>query len=81
VSELLDAPSQAIRINLKNLLQNTKKEARDSQDDLQWEIRLHQFILKQPNPDLAAESFLNARRVGGFLRSKRKAAEKLGWII
>lgn len=50
-------------------------------EELEWEIRLYEFILAQPDSDKAARDYFEARRRGGRLLTKREAAQKLGWKV
>lgn len=51
-------------------------------EELEWEIRVYDFILTQPNPNIAAEKYFKARTThGNFLLAKRMAVKKLGWDI
>lgn len=47
-----------------------------------WEIRVYEWILNQPDRDVKAETYLNARIPGpGVLIEKRVVIRRLGWDI
>lgn len=48
-------------------------------DELEWEIRLYDFMLEDPVTRL--EQYNTARMVGHTLRSKRAVAKDLGWEV
>ena len=51
-------------------------------DELEWEIRLYEWILKQPNPEATADAYFKARHSDACLyRSKRETVRGLGWEI
>lgn len=51
-------------------------------DQLDWEIRLYQYILSQPDPESAARAYLTTRASGkGGQKPKRQVVEELGWEI
>ncbi len=50
--------------------------------ELEWEIRLYEFILAQPNAEEAAAAYQKTRhRGGGSPLPKREVAARLGWRI
>lgn len=51
-------------------------------EELEWEIRLYEWILSQPNPEEKADQYGKARHPGsGAPRSKRLCVKELGWEI
>jgi hypothetical protein len=51
-------------------------------DQLDWEIRLYQFILSQSDPESAARAYLTARASGkSGQKPKRLVVQELGWKI
>lgn len=53
-------------------------------DELDWEIKLYEWILGQPDAEEKASAYLSARHVGkeeGFILEKRDVVKKLGWVI
>lgn len=50
-------------------------------EELEWEIKLYEWILGQPDALEKASSYLRVRNAGGRLLSKREVVEKLGWKI
>jgi hypothetical protein len=74
-------PSGSIRVSLEQLKSYRGKSPKP--DELEWEIRLYEFILAQPDPDLAADLYFKRRNHGHGLPPlrKRDVARKLGWEV
>jgi hypothetical protein len=50
-------------------------------EELEWEIKLYEWILAQPDKKEKADEYMNARYVDGKFVGKREAVKKLGWIF
>lgn len=49
--------------------------------ELDWEIKVYEYILHAPNSKAMAIQYMEARFGGWKERSKREAVEHLGWQI
>lgn len=70
----------AITVALKGLLK--MKRNREGPLDIDWEIRLYEWMLRQPDVGQKCKQYFKLR-FGGVngLMSKRLIAKKLGWEI
>lgn len=51
-------------------------------EELEWEIRLYEWILEQPDAEAKADAYFKARHSDSCLyRSKRETVRALGWVI
>ena len=75
--------ANVIRNGLNQLIAQQKNQFVTDKRDLDWEIKLYEWILKQPDPEDKASAYLKARHQGrpGSMVNKRIVVKDLGWVI
>lgn len=77
-----NTPLVTIEIGLAQLNHFLKTHAYADLQKIEWEIRLYEWILKQPDAENKAVLYSKARREEGFHHlAKRNVVKKLGWDI
>ncbi len=57
------------------------RKTTDNPKELEWEVRVYDYMLAQPDPAKAWNDYGNVRHSGPGYISKRAAVKKLGWVI
>lgn len=58
------------------------ERSREARAEAEWEIRLYEWILGQPNAEELASTYFKARCADAVLYlSKRDTVRALGWVI
>lgn len=75
-----------INMGLEQLKHYKEIGSSSQPEELDWEIKLYEWILSRPNPEATAYQYLEAReeRIDGKferLLEKREVVSKLGWVI
>jgi hypothetical protein len=67
----------------RDLLIDYRNDGRPHDAELEWEIRLYEFILTHADPQGAAKAYMDARYPddGPMVWSKRDVVAMLGWIV
>lgn len=76
-------PEQAARTTLKMHIDtlDSFRHTTDHPAELEWEIRLYEFMLQDPVPRLKLYQEARWPELGKPPISKRAVVEKLGWVV
>lgn len=79
--DLSKGEAEIVRMLIRQLEKCRKSTPQPS--ELEWEIRLYEYILSQPDPDETARQYMNARdKLGtGRMLPKRDVVVALGWDV
>jgi hypothetical protein len=70
-----------IRLGLIQLIHYRKLGCSPKPAELEWEIRLYEWIINHPQAKEIARLYIDERRKSNFSNDKREIAKKLGWEI
>lgn len=73
-----------IHTGLQQLKHFKRTNSSDDPGELDWEIKLYEWILAQPDAEVKAKEYMDARHVTpeeGYLLEKREVVRRLGWKI
>lgn len=79
LSAELNNNADAIKFGIKQL--KILRSSTPNRKELEWEIRLYKFILKQTDPEKAASDYFRVRNKVCPPRSKRETVRILGWVV